>query len=184
VRLGDTKTGYGLVSITLHWLTVVVIFMLLVVGSLAQDAPAEMYADLVHLHTTTGIAAYVVLWARVIWRLAVKHPGPLPKQRTWYFHFGKVVHWTLVIAVGVMLVTGPLIRWTAGLDIEVFDWSIPSPIDFPPQLYDAVRQTHAVTAAYIAIASVIHILGVIKHALFNKDGGFDKMIVVAKGDDD
>ena len=120
MRTADTSNGYGWISIALHWLTAVIVLTMFVIGTPSQSADDADYLRLVHLHTTIGIAAYPLLWGRIIWRFAVGHPGRLPKQRAFFLAIGKYFHFVMLIAIAVMLVSGPLMVWTAGERIHVF----------------------------------------------------------------
>ena len=124
----DTSSGYGWLSIALHWLTAAIVLVMLTVGSLTQPSrlgPAD--PRLLRLHTTIGITLYLLLWGRILWRFYVGHPGPLPKQGRYAFTLGKYFHYLLLFAIGVMLLTGPLIAWSAGQALQVFSVALPSP---------------------------------------------------------
>ena len=75
MRTTDTRTGYGWVSIALHWTTAIIVLTLWFVGSSIQSDPGTQESTL-RLHTSIAITAYLLLWARVIWRLKIGHPGP------------------------------------------------------------------------------------------------------------
>ena len=68
MRTRDTRTGYGWISIALHWLTAIVILTLWFIGSSIQSDLATGSTSTLRLHTSIAITAYVLLWARVIWR--------------------------------------------------------------------------------------------------------------------
>src|SRR5579872_934060 len=114
MRVSDTADGYGWISIALHWLAAAVVLTMFVIGTMSQGAAREDYAGLVHLHTTIGLCAYVLLWGRIVWRFMVGHPGPLPKQGVAFFTIGKYFHFVFLVAIAAMLVTGPLMVWAAG----------------------------------------------------------------------
>jgi len=173
--LGDSPTGYGWPSIALHWITATVIIVLLFVGSsIAMDG------RMVHWHTTIAACAYPVLWARVIWRLRQGHPGPLPGQGGFFYGVGKLVHYVLLAALSVMLMSGPLLAWASGRAIEIFELAIPSPFGPSLSLTAFLLQVHGATAAVIVTCIALHVLGVFKHIAFNRDGTFDKMMRPAK----
>ena len=77
MRTTDTRTGYGWVSIALHWTTAIIVLTLWFVGSSIHSDP-ETQDSTLRLHTSIAITAYLLLWARVIWRFKIGHPGPLP----------------------------------------------------------------------------------------------------------
>ena len=110
MRTTDTRTGYGWVSIALHWTTAIIVLTLWFVGSSIQSDPGTQESTL-RLHTSIAITAYLLLWARVIWRLKIGHPGPLPKQGGLFYQIGKYTHYTMCVAIAFMLITGPLMLW-------------------------------------------------------------------------
>jgi cytochrome b561 len=130
-RRMDTRSGYGWISITLHWLTAIIVITMFAIGTMSQSADESDYLSLVHLHTSIGISAYLLLWGRIVWRTIVGHPGPLPKQGVIFFSIGKYFHFLLLIAVAVMLLSGPLMVWSGGDSIYVFGLTIARPLSAP-----------------------------------------------------
>ena len=104
----DTKSGYGWISIALHWLTAAIVLAMWTIGTMAQAAGREQQSGLVQLHTTIGMTVYALLWARIIWRFKVGHPGPRPGQAALLFPVARYFHFLLLVALGVMLLSGPL----------------------------------------------------------------------------
>jgi cytochrome b561 len=177
VRWKDTPSGYGWISIALHWLTAALVLTMWTIGVMSQAAAEEDAPGLVHLHMSIGVSAYVLLWGRIAWRFAVGHPRPHPEQSALLFPVAKYFHFLLLIAIGLMLVSGPLMVWAAGDAIEVFALAIPSPFTLPPDLQAPLRRVHGVTASFILVGIVLHILAVLKHVIVNRDGTFDKIMV-------
>jgi cytochrome b561 len=114
VGASDTKSGYGWISIALHWITAVTVVAMLTIGIMSQGATIDVHARLVHLHTSIGLTVYALLWGRIVWRFVVGHPGPLPRQGRFFFAIGKYFHFTLLPAIAVMVVSGPLMAWVGG----------------------------------------------------------------------
>src|SRR5690606_23016742 len=107
-----------------------VVLVLLFVGDTISTLEGAEREEALLLHTSIAITAYAVLWARVVLRFVQRHPGPLPKQRGLFFEIGKLAHYALLIAIAVMLVTGPLMVWLGGASIGVWDWfEIPGPFE-------------------------------------------------------
>jgi cytochrome b561 len=184
-RLRDTSSGYGWLSIALHWITGIVVLALLFLGSSISSAAPEERTGAVLLHTSIAISSYAFLWARIVWRFAQGHPGPLPNQRRAFFLIGRAVHYATIVAMALMLVSGPLMAWSAGQPIGVFDWfSIPSPIGAHYALHDFLLWVHSSSAIVIVIGVVLHLGGVYKHAAFDQDGTFGKMLTPAKSGED
>lgn len=185
MRFKDTNTGYGWLSIALHWFTAIVVLVMLFVGDTISTLSGQEREDALLLHTSIAITAYVFLWARIVLRFKSGHPGPLPKQRGPFFWIGKYTHYLLLIAIAVMLITGPLMVWFSGAAIGVWDWfEIPSPFEQNFAVRDQLHRVHAASAIAILLMTLLHIAGVYKHAAFNQDGTFGKMLIAAKPDED
>ncbi len=181
MQLNDTASGYGWISISLHWITAATVIAMFVIGVMSQAPDRDTHLRLVHLHTSIGIAMYAFLWARIVWRFKVGHPGPLPKQGSFFFTIGKYFHFVMLIAIAVMLVSGPLMAWSAGDALFVFGLSVPSPIGSSPITHDVMRRVHGATASFILAAMILHVLAVFKHTVINRDGTFDKIMIAARG---
>ena len=177
MRLQDTSRGYGWISIALHWLTAAIVLTMWTVGTMSQVASEEDYPALIRLHSTIGVAAYALLWARIAWRFKVGHPGPRPGQHALLFPVAKYLHFLLLLAIGTMLISGPLMVWAGGDAIDVFVFAIPSPIGTSPAWHDVLRSIHGYTASLIVIGIVLHVLAVFKHMIVNRDGTFDKIMI-------
>ncbi len=181
--LKDTPTGYGWVSIALHWVTAIVIIVLLFIGNSIATQLGEARVRAIDAHTSLAIAAYLLLWARIVWRFVYGHPGPLPKQRGVFHTLGKWAHYVLLLALAVMLVTGPVTAWLGGSSINVYDWfSIPSPFEVDFAARDAFHSVHRMAAIVIFLGILLHIGGVYKHTAFNQDGTLTKIIFAEKED--
>lgn len=174
----DTATGYGWISILLHWVTAILILYLLYLGSTIGSLEGDERMLAVKRHTSVAIAGYVLLLGRVVWRFAVGHPGPNPEQRGWAFSLGKYTHYAMLVAIAAMLVTGPLMQFSYGRDIAVFDWFvIPTPIEASFGLAGVLHRIHSLAALLIFVGVLLHIGGVYKHTAFNQDGTLAKIII-------
>src|SRR5262249_20992650 len=90
-----------------------------------------------------------------------------------------------LIAIGVMLISGPLMVWSGGDAIEVFALVIPSPFAPWSELHDLLRRVHGVTASVIILGLILHILPALKHIVINLDGTFHMIMITddARQDD-
>jgi cytochrome b561 len=176
--LRDTAEGYGWVSILLHWITAALILYLLYLGSTIGSLEGGERQLAVDRHVSVAVIAYLLLLTRVVWRLVLGHPGPTAAQRGWAFTLGKWTHYAIVVAIAIMLVSGPLMQLSYGRDIRVFDWFVISGMAEPSfGLASLLHTVHAVCAGFIFLGIVLHIGGVYKHTAFNQDGTLAKIVV-------
>ena len=181
MAMKDTATGYGWVSILLHWITAAVIVVMLYLGNSIEGLVGPEREQTLVLHTSIGITSYVLLWLRIIWRFVYGHPGALEAQNRVFFLIGKWVHLATIAALGVMLVSGPLMVWTMGQPIHVFDWfSIPTPFAADFEANHVLHVIHKSAAIVIFFGILLHLAGVYKHTAFNQDGTLTKIIIPAK----
>jgi cytochrome b561 len=184
MRTSDTRNGYGWISIALHWITAIIVLTIWFIGSSihagAEQTPAESESVL-RLHTSIAVTAYLLLWARIIWRFVKGHPGPLVQQAGPFYTIGKYAHYVLLIAIGAMLISGPTMVWSRGDVIHVFElFTIPGPFAAHPPLFDVAHSIHVWCSRIIIIGTALHLAGVYKHAAFNQDGTFGKMLVASR----
>jgi cytochrome b561 len=175
MQLRDTPRGYGWISIGLHWITALGIFALLFAGS---SIGGEISSPALRLHTTIALCLYAVLWWRIVWRIRQGHPrfdGPTRISH----RLAVFVHYALMGAVAVMLLSGPLMAWLGDRPLMLFSWEIPSPVAVNARAFGGLRSIHAWTAAFIALCVTLHISGVLKHMIFDRDDVFDRIMVPA-----
>src|SRR5690349_20025936 len=100
----DRDGGYGWTSIVLHWLAATAIIVLLFAGDSIGTAgePAR------RVHTTIASCAWLILAARIVWRLMEGHPPPAKGQGRFSYGAAFLVHSALLAGIALMLVSGPL----------------------------------------------------------------------------
>jgi cytochrome b561 len=179
--LNDTASGYGWISIVLHWITAVLILYLLYLGSTIGSFEGDERMQAITRHTSVAIASYILLLGRIVWRFARGHPGPTEEQRGWAYALGKWTHLAVLAALGVMLVSGPLMQFSYGRNIQVFDWFvIPAPFAASFALAGFLHKVHTWSAIFIFCGVVLHIGGVYKHTAFNQDGTLAKIVIPSR----
>jgi cytochrome b561 len=100
-----------------------------------------------------------------------------------FYALGKYTHYIMLVAIAAMLVSGPVIVWSLEDSLRVFDWfALPSPLALNMPLHDAMYGVHKWGSRIIIVGTILHLGGVYKHAAFNQDGTFGKMLVPARGE--
>ena len=151
------------------------ILALLFIGD-SIGAPGDA-GHMLHLHTSVALTGYAVLVARVAWRFARGHPSPSPRQRRAGYALGRALHIGLLLALAAMLASGPLLAWSGGLPLDLWNWRVPAPFEASPGLFAAASRVHAVAATCLGWGILLHILAVAKHVAVDRDGGFERILV-------
>jgi cytochrome b561 len=174
MQLRDTPSGYGWISIGLHWITAIGIFALLFAGSSIGE---DVSRPALRLHTTIALCLYAIFWWRIVRRLRQGHPKFEDPSRPVTQFLASLVHYAMVGAMAIMLLSGPLTAWSGERPLMVFGWEIPSPFTPNPQAFGILRSIHAWTAALLGLGVTVHICGVLKHMIFDRDNVFDRIMI-------
>lgn len=174
----DPLAGYGPASVALHWFAAFALLALLMIGaSMGGAAPA--LDRTVYWHISVAVLAYVPLSLRVWWRWRLGHPQPSQAQRGTAFTVGKWVHYAMLVCISGLLLSGPVLAWSTGLGIRLFDWVVLPGSTSPRAQFAAILwRVHSSLAQVLAGLIGLHILGVFKHLTFNRDDTFARMMRV------
>ena len=181
MQIKDTPDSYGWLSIWLHWIAAILIMVMWIVGNTLSGAEAEMRGQLQAFHVALGSSVLLFLLIRIAWRLTYRHPY-LRGQSKFFHRLGVVAHYIILVCVFVMLMSGPLMIWSQGLSIEVFDWmTLPSPLEPADKLYRTAQIAHVTVAGILVWLVLIHIAGAFKHYVVNHDETFVRIFWPPRG---
>jgi cytochrome b561 len=169
--------GYGTVSRLFHWVTVLLVLVMIPAGLvMIQEIPRPLQDKLFILHKGLGPLVLVVVLLRLAWRAG--HPAPpLPAdipavQR----RAARLVHAGLYLFLIVQAVSGYVRVTTGGFPIEAL-----RAIGIPPLLPKAegvakVAETvHAVSATVLIVLIAMHLSAAAYHGLVRRDGVVSRM---------
>ena len=71
----------------------------------------------------------------------------------------RTAYWGLFACISFLVITGPVVVWTYGSDLKVFDWFvIPNPLGGKSALHDRLEAAHVVVAKAIPLMLIIESL--------------------------
>jgi cytochrome b561 len=173
----DTPSTFGAVSRFNHWTGAMFVLALLGIGLYFADMPRGAEKTWWRsLHIAIGTVAMLFLLFRVFWRVRSASPRPLPQAPALQL-LSRIVHALLLVAIVVMVVSGPLIQWFNGRPFGIFDLvRFPSPLEKSELWHTRMEDVHGWAAWTIIYLLGLHLLGVIKHLLINRDNTLGRMI--------
>jgi cytochrome b561 len=175
-NLFDSDSVYGWISILLHWLTAIVIIVLWFIGKGIMSAEPESVDAQRQLHVSIAAGAWLAIMIRIIWRFRSGHPH-IRGQTLLIHRVAKVAHYAMLIVLLLMLISGPLIVWTGGHSIAVFDWfTISGPIGESESARELAWFIHSNSAWMLLVLVLLHIGGALKHLMFHADDTIARMI--------
>ncbi len=176
---------YNKVAQTLHWTTAIVIFTILPLGwvmvHMAKDAPNRDLYFLVH--KSFGLVALALIIARLIWRGLYPPPKLPPRLAKWEIGLAHATHLFLYAIFIIMPVSGFILSSAGGHAVSFFGL-----LDLPmlPKDKEVSETANAIHiwgqyAVYLFLAA--HILAVIWHVAYRKDGYIERMLPEQTGAD-
>ena len=81
----------------------------------------------------------------------------------------------------MVVVSGYLLPWSLGRELDVFEFGIPSPMTANRGLHEFVERVHDVTGHLFIPLVGLHVLGAIKHAIFDRRGAGLRMFKPTSG---
>lgn len=169
--------GYGNVARGFHWLTVLLVLIMIPAGLImTQEIPRTIQDPLFILHKGLGPFVLLVVALRLVWR-AFNPPPPLPPsvpaaQRL----AAEVVHWALYALLLTMAISGYVRVTTGGFPIEALNaLGIPPLFAKDEPLADAAKAIHAACAFLLIALIALHVSAATFHGLVKRDGVFSRM---------
>jgi cytochrome b561 len=169
---------YSAVAQGLHWITVLVIFTTLplawVAVHMAKDAPnRDLYFT---EHKSFGLIALALIIARLVWR-AVRPPPSLPPWlEKWEIGLAHATHFFLYAIFIVMPVSGFILSSAGGHPVSFFGLFTLPQMPKNKEVAEIANGIHmwGQYAVYLFLAA--HILGVIWHVAYRRDGYLERML--------
>lgn len=116
MTLKNTPDRWGAVSQSLHWLIVLLIFGLCVVGLLMDELPrTPKYFWVYTAHKSAGITVLALVIVRLAWRLLAGAPRPVPNTPGWQHAIASITHVLLYAVMLGMPLSGWLYDSASGL---------------------------------------------------------------------
>ncbi|ELR67159.1 Cytochrome B561 [Photobacterium marinum] len=170
---------YDWLSITLHWLSAVVVIGLFAVGLWMVDLNyySQWYKPAPHWHKSVGLCLAAATVLRLGWKLVKGHPKI--EGARWEKVGAKFAHGLIYLMLFGMFVSGYLISTADGRAIDVFNWfSVPALGELFPNQADIAGEIHYYLAFALIGLAVVHALAALKHHFINKDNTLKKMLGV------
>lgn len=178
--LYDGPSGYGWISIGLHWLTAALIIALWLIGKGITTADAAAVDARRALHVSIAGAAWCLLLFRVFWRFRSGHPR-VRGQSDVIHRIAKSTHYASLVAILVMLVSGPVMVWARGNPVGIFGViAVPGPVGANPGLAELAHDLHEGAAALLLAIVLVHVGGALKHLMFHSDDTIVRMLWPAR----
>ncbi len=176
--LKNSKTRFGLMAKSLHWISALTVIGLFTLGYWMVDLSyySQWYKPAPYWHKSIGILLLITTIIRVCWRFYSPAPKALASHSTPIKLASTLTHLTLYLLLFVLMISGYLISTEDGRSIDVFTWfSVPGLGELFPDQADIAGLVHQYTAYSLIALSLLHGLAAIKHHFIDKDDTLRRM---------
>jgi cytochrome b561 len=178
----DSKTSnanrYSPAAMLLHWLIAIAVITNWRLAEETEHASKAEAQQIMGTHMALGMAIFVL----AVLRLAVRHihkPPPLASSlKRWEVVLAKSTHHTFYL----LLLLLPILGWAAmsayGGRIDMFGWfDWPAlPLGKSKATAETLFEIHHTLGAIMVLLMFLHVLAVLKHTLFDRDGNLFRML--------
>ncbi|MCX7033350.1 MAG: cytochrome b [Arenimonas sp.] len=173
---------WGGVSITLHWLTALMILGLVVVGFLMQElANSPTKIQVYGLHKSIGLTVLALTVARLLWRLFAGVPQPVPGTPRWQAWASGATHGALYLVLLAMPVSGWLYNSASGFPLKWFGlFALPKLSGYDADVKAFALAAHETLFLVLAAIVTLHALAAFKHHYFDRDRTLARMLPLIK----
>lgn len=176
----NSREAYGFITIALHWIAAIGILVMFAIG-LRADALGEAgdragRGEAMGWHVGIGSVLALILIARIVQHYTQKQPVDAPQPRFLNL-IANLNHHLLLLAILILVISGPLTIWTAGRPINFAGvLPLPSPFERSEDAHEFFEEMHALGRYMLYVLIPLHLLGVIKHVFIDKDGVLMRML--------
>ena len=168
---------WGPVSQLLHWVVVIGIVAMAVIGLTMVDMrtspdKVRMFA----LHKSVGLTILALVTLRVIWRLYAGAPKPVPMPR-WQHLLANLSHFGLYALLFAVPLSGWVMNSYAGFPLWWFGlFRVPALTGRDHDLHELTESVHEALFWALIVLALVHAGAALYHHLFQRDATLARML--------
>lgn len=169
---------YGAIAQSAHWLTALLLIGSFSLGYVMTDmAMSPTRLKLFSYHKWIGVTIFMLVFLRLLWRLAVK-PPPLPETMApWERHLATLTHGLLYVLLFAVPLSGWMMSSAKGFQTVYLGWlPIPDLIGKNRELGRTLQTTHEILTSVMLGIIAMHVAAALKHHVINRDGVLLRML--------
>lgn len=171
------RLSYGVSLRSLHWLMAAIVLLAIGLGVIAIELPrGPLRGDILTLHRSLGVTAFVLLIPRLIVRWIERTPAYVPPLGALTRAAASVVHIALYALIFLLPLTGYLHSEAGKHDFYWFGlFPFPNFVSPNEALEHATGTAHYFLALLVGAALIAHIGAACWHAWIKKDSVLTRM---------
>ena len=179
MTLKNTRERWGAVSQGFHWLIVLLILGLAIVGLTMGDLPrTPKYFWVYTAHKSMGITVLVLMLLRLAWRLYAGAPAPVAGTPRGQAALASVTHWALYALALAIPLSGWLYDSASSLrPFKLYGlFTMPKLSGPDERLADLAHDAHELLFWVLVVLVALHAAAAFYHHLFQRDDTLARML--------
>jgi cytochrome b561 len=178
MTLKNTHDRWGAVSQLLHWLVVLLIATIAVIGLTMVDmnngpSKIKIYA----LHKSLGLTLLTLVVLRLLWRLYAGAPKPVEGTPHWQERIASLTHWALYALMFALPISGWVFNSSSGYPLQYFGlFNLPKIAARGEDLAQLSRNLHEYGFWLLLALVLAHAAAAFYHHLFQNDATLTRML--------
>lgn len=174
----NTTERWGWVSISIHWLTVLMVLSLIVVGLVMQEmANSPTKIEVYALHKSFGLTVLALTVLRLLWRLVAGTPAAAAGVPRWQQVAAQASHGALYVILLAMPLSGWLYNSASGFPLKWFGlFGLPKLSGYDPDVKAFALAMHEWLFIALLLIVVVHAAAALKHHHFDRDATLARML--------
>jgi len=173
---------YTSVAIALHWLIAAVILGTFVLGQYMtslQLSPAKL--KLYSYHKWIGVTIFLLVLARLAWRLAHRPPAPPASMPAWQHSAAGIAHFFLYALTMAIPISGWLMSSASGFQVVYLGMvPIPDVLAKNKEMAEQLKELHEALNWLMVLVVALHVAAALKHHLVDRDDVLRRMLPFLK----
>jgi cytochrome b561 len=178
MQLLNTRDRYGLLSISLHWL-----MLLLLIGVYSCIELREVYPKgsetreaLKTWHFVLGLTVFLLVWLRLAMAIIQQKPLIKPLPERWQQLMARLSHGALYLLMIGMPIAGWLVLSGEGKVIPFYGLSLPALMTENKQSAEYIENIHKTVGSYAYYLIALHAIAVLYHHYIKMDNTLIRML--------
>lgn len=160
----------------LHWLMVLMLFVIAVIGLSHDYFPGDTRKLIMGWHKALGVTVLVLAAVRLVWNLVTPSPARIASTPSWMHLTAQITHGLLYVLMLAMPLSGWIMSSAGGRPVNYFGLGeLPNLVAKNDSLRELAGEWHETMFWVLLVVVILHAGAAIYHQVMLKDGLLDHM---------